>query len=625
MARGKRGCCMSLISELKRRNVFRAAAFYAASAWLLVQVATQVFPFFHVAEWVVRWIVIAAVIGFPFAMLFSWFYEWTPHGIERESEVEQDASITRETGKKLDRWIIAILGMAVVLLLADVFVPHQDPGKTATADAAAKSIAVLPFVNMSGDPKNDYFSDGITEEILNALAQIHGLKVAARTSAFAFKGKDQDLRKIGGALDVATVLEGSVQRQGDDVRITAQLIDSRNGYHLWSQTYDRKLTNVFAVEDEISKAIAEKLQAQLGGGARTNEGTHDVQAHELYLRGLTLLAARGAGLRDAADAFRQAVAIDPTYAQAWASLAQALVLVHNWHFDSEGTAMHEANIAVQRALELDPDIATAHVALGIIHSEDCEWADADREFRRAVELAPGDAEVLDQYAQFLHDTGNMQAALPVIERANRLDPLSGVIGGVHALVLMDLRRPALARAQIDRTLAVAPASRFARGVALIPCTGEQGLPRGRDPGARFCTTGWPFSGHLCGTGAGRGRPGAARTGLAGACKARHRKNRNFPLANPARRPRWRADGTGKLCWQPDGKSGAAVVGAGFRSAARRSALPGGVEEVGLAVPAREGDCAMNRWLGEKATGAGNKPAGLQARLGALCNKVFAAP
>ena len=484
----QRGCCMSFIAELKRRNVFRAAAFYAASAWLLVQVATQVFPFFHVAEWVVRWIVIAAAIGFPFAMLFSWFYEWTPQGIQRESEVQQDASITRATGKKLDRWIIAILGMAVVLLLADVFVPRQDAGKAAAADSAAKSIAVLPFVNMSGDPKNDYFSDGITEEILNALAQIPRLKVAARTSAFAFKGKDQDLRKVGEALDVTTVLEGSVQRQGDDVRITAQLIDAHNGYHLWSHTYDRKLTNIFAVEDEISSAIAGTLQAELAGGSRTHqEGTHDARAHELYLRGLTLLAARGLGLRDAADAFRQAVAIDPTYAQAWASLAQAQVLVHNWHFDSEGTAMHEADSAVQRALELDPDNATAHVALGIIHDERWEWADADREFRHALELAPGDAEALDQYAQFLHDTGNTQAALPVIERANRLDPLSGVIGGVHALVLMDLRRLAPARTQIDRTLAVAPESSFARGIAMILALASKDYPEAEAQARRFAS------------------------------------------------------------------------------------------------------------------------------------------
>ena len=186
-----------------------------------------------------------------------------------------------------------------------------------------KSIAVLPFVNMSGDPKNEYFSDGITEEILNALAQIADLKVAARTSAFAFKGKDPDLRKVGEMLGVATVLEGSVQRAGDDVRITAQLIDTRSGFHLWSEKYDRKLTNIFAVEDEISKAIADKLQVQLGGAhAGGNGNTGNSQAHELYLRGLTLLAARGPGLRDAVDAFAQAVKLDPQYAQAWGALAE---------------------------------------------------------------------------------------------------------------------------------------------------------------------------------------------------------------------------------------------------------------------------------------------------------------
>ncbi|HSE12417.1 MAG TPA: hypothetical protein VLB69_07270, partial [Rudaea sp.] len=279
----------SFFSELKRRNVLRAGAFYAAAAWLLVQIATQVFPFFDVPNWAVRWVVIAAVIGFPFALAFAWFYELTPEGLKRESELGRSDATTRPTGKTLDRWIIAVLTLAVVLLLANTFVLRPDTRSSDRQGATAKSIAVLPFVNMSGDPQNDYFSDGITDEILNALAQIPGLKVAARTSAFAFKGKAQDLRNVGEALGVANVLEGSVQRDGDDVRITAQLIDTRSGFHLWSQRYDRKLTNIFAVEDEISKAIADKLQLQLAA-ARTagGGGTNVAQAHELYLRGLSL-------------------------------------------------------------------------------------------------------------------------------------------------------------------------------------------------------------------------------------------------------------------------------------------------------------------------------------------------
>ncbi len=447
----------SFFAELKRRNVYRAAAFYAASAWLLVQVATQVFPFFHIAEWVVRWIVVAAVIGFPFALIFSWFYEWTPQGIVRESEVVPEASVTHQTGKKLDRWIIAILGLAVVLLLADKLVLHKDANEGAAAPAASKSIAVLPFVNMSGDPKNEYFSDGITEEILNALAQISDLKVAARTSAFAFKGKDPDLRKVGEVLDVANVLEGSVQRAGDDVRITAQLIDTRSGYHLWSEKYDRKLTNIFAVEDEISKAIADKLKLQLAGTHVEVAGTTtSSKAHELYLRGLALLAARGPGVRDAADAFEQAVKLDPQYAQAWGALAEAEQLLPAYVSGNLDDAMARSESAAQRALGIDPNTASALVAMASVYAHRMQWARADEPFRRALALAPGDVEGVDQYAQFLNAIGQFEPALVQIDRARQLDPLSAIIGVVRASILMGLRRDADAVAEIEPVLSAHP-------------------------------------------------------------------------------------------------------------------------------------------------------------------------
>ncbi|HST26850.1 MAG TPA: hypothetical protein VLK26_00610, partial [Rudaea sp.] len=278
----------SFLAELKRRNVLRAATLYVAAAWALSQGVAQLLPVFDFPTWVVRWFVVAAMVGFPFAMAFSWFYEWTPHGIQRESEAGESASIMRETGKKLERWTIALLSVAVVLLLANTFVLHTDE-KAAAARvvhaAPGKSIAVLPFLNMSGDPKNDYFSDGITEEILNALAQVPDLKVAARTSAFAFKGKNEDLRKVGQELDVSTVLEGSVQTSGDEVRITVQLIDTASGYHRWSEKYDRKLTSIFAVEDEISKTVVDKLQVKLASGDNRPlvvEGTRDPRAHDFY-------------------------------------------------------------------------------------------------------------------------------------------------------------------------------------------------------------------------------------------------------------------------------------------------------------------------------------------------------
>ena len=227
---------MSLFSELKRRNVFRAAAFYAASAWLLVQIATQVFPFFHIAEWVVRAIVVAATIGFPFAMLFSWFYEWTPQGIQRESGISPNESVTRQTGKKLDRWIIATLLLAVVLLLTDKLV--LAPNEKAAAAIPEKSIAVLPFDNLSHDPENAYFSEGIQDEILTRLAKIADLKVISRTSTERFKSSPADLREIAQQLGVAHILEGSVQKSNDQVRVNVQLIKAATDAHLWADTFD---------------------------------------------------------------------------------------------------------------------------------------------------------------------------------------------------------------------------------------------------------------------------------------------------------------------------------------------------------------------------------------------------
>jgi TolB-like protein/Tfp pilus assembly protein PilF len=471
---------MSFLAELKRRNVIRMAGLYLVGAWLLTQVASTVLPMFDAPAWLPRSIVILLAVGFIPALVFSWVFELTPHGIKRDAEVSPQESIAPQTARRMDRLIITVLALALVYFGFDKFVlaPQREAAQFAQTKQSvvqpaaqsinSKSIAVLPFVNMSGEANNDYFSDGITEEILNALAQIPDLKVAARTSAFAFKGKHEDLRKVGDMLGVATVLEGSVQRAGDEVRITAQLIDARNGYHLWSEKYDRQLTNIFAVEDEISTAIADKLQVQLSGADRNSQEatkTVDPRAHDFYLRGLKLYAARGVGMRDAAIAFEQATAIDPRYAQAWAALAQTEVQLHNWKFDVDGMGMTRAQSAVDHALAIDPDLASAQVAQGMLHRSRWQWSAAEKALQRAMELAPGDAEVSDQYAQFLFSTRQLESALREIERANRLDPLSGVIGGTHALILLSLHRGDAASEQIARTLVVAPDEIYAQGVA----------------------------------------------------------------------------------------------------------------------------------------------------------------
>ena len=427
---------MSLITELKRRNVFRAAAFYAASAWLLVQVATQVFPFFHVAEWVVRWIVIAAVIGFPFAMGLSWFYEWTPHGIQRESEVEQDESITRETGKKMDRWIIAIMALAIVLLLADIFVPHKDEKPTVASSIPDKSIAVLPFVNMSADPAQEYFSDGIAEELLNRLAQFSDLKVAARTSAFQFKGKNLDIGDIGRRLKVTHVLEGSVRKAGARLRITAQLIDCNSGYHLWSETYDRDASDVFKVQDEIAGAIADALEAKLGGPptASTPARTANPAAYDDYLQGRAFVARRRVeNLDKAIAAFDRAIAQDPGYSAAHSGRAFAAVLRPLWGATDIAASLVQARSSAEKALQLDPDNAEAYMVRGLVAGYSNDFTAAGANFDRALSLAPGNVDVLNMAGDFRLSAGDLAGAEHAKRQAMALDPLAFV----HPMNLSD--------------------------------------------------------------------------------------------------------------------------------------------------------------------------------------------
>ncbi|HWY39892.1 MAG TPA: hypothetical protein VNX27_03775, partial [Chthoniobacterales bacterium] len=347
----------------------------------------------------------------------------------------------------------------------------QNASGAARAGASGlpqQSIAVLPFENLSDDKNTAYFSDGITEEILNALAQIPNLKVAARRSAFQFKGNDLDLRKIGQLLGVAHILEGSLQKAGDQVRINVQLVDVENGLQTWSEKYDRKLDNVFAVEDEIAKAIATKLRVQLTGGAGQPlvvDSTNNSQAHERYLRGLTLLAARGPGLLQASDLFQQAVKLDANYAQAWGALALTELLLPSYQLDSFEAALPRGESAAQRALSLDPNTASAHVAVGLANTIRFRWPEADQAFRRALVLAPEDAEAINQYAQFLSAVGQLEPSLREIERAQQLDPLSPIIGVVHAGALDSLRRDGAAEAQIKKTLAAYPEFRPAQAWA----------------------------------------------------------------------------------------------------------------------------------------------------------------
>jgi TolB-like protein len=460
----------SFFAELKRRNVYRAAAFYAAAAWLLVQIATQVFPIFDIPTWTMRLVVVAVVVGFPFALLFSWFYELTPQGIKRESEVDRSESIVRETGRKLDRWIIATLGVAVVLLLANTFVPHRDAGEVAVA--SAKSIAVLPFTDLSPAHDQEYFSDGMAEEILDALAQVTDLKVAGRTSSFYFKGKNQDLRTIGKALGVANILEGSVRKQGDKVRITAQLIQTEGGFHLWSESYDGSLIDVFELQERIARAITDQLQVVLVGDQKTRlaqKTTRSADAHQQYLRGQFFWHQRGyQNLQNAVAAYQAALAADPDYADAWAGLAQTYAILPEY-FDPDPTntasapdTVAMALDAANRALRLDPALSSALLARAYIRgARQYDWAGAEADFRAVIASNPQDATAHQWYGEILMYERRWHEAEAEFDAAVAIDPLSPVMQHLKGFSLMLQGDSVAALPYFDEALRLAPGFTFA--------------------------------------------------------------------------------------------------------------------------------------------------------------------
>ncbi len=417
----------SLFAELRRRNVLRAGAFYVAAVWALAQGIAQLGPAVGAPEWATRWFLVAAAIGFPFWLAFSWFYEWTPQGLRRDSEVELDASTTRQQKRKLDVAIIAALAIAVVLLLTNTFVWRKGAGLRTEADdmtASAQSIAVLPFVDMSSAKDQEYFSDGISEELLNLLAKVPQLQVTARTSSFALKGQALGIPEVARKLHVAHVLEGSVRKAGDAVRITAQLIDAASDKHLWSQTYDRKLDDIFAIQDEIAADVVKHLQLTLLGPAPKARPT-DPEAYRLYLRGRDFLVGTDQEMDKSIDYFQQAIARAPDYAMAHAGLADAYATQAFLRANSRAEVAGKARAEVNRALELDPNLGEAHASLGqILFLFEWDWAGADAEFRRALALAPGSEAVHENYGEFLNAIGRLDEGLAQSREAARLDPLS---------------------------------------------------------------------------------------------------------------------------------------------------------------------------------------------------------
>jgi len=457
------------IEELKRRNVAKVALVYIIAGWLTMQVVDVMFPALHLPEWLISAVAAFVLIGFPFAVIFAWAFEMTPDGLKREKDVDRSESITPRTGQKLNHVAMIILAIAVVFLLVDKFAIQADTEATdtavvATAPEEKPSIAVLPFVNMSGDAENEYFSDGLSEELLNLLAKIPQLHVAGRTSSFKFKGTNEDLRIIGEALNVAHVLEGSVRKSGARLRITAQLIDTQNGYHLWSENYDRELTDIFAIQDEIAGHVVEELRVHLLGAevAAATQGTTNVEAYNQFLRGNYFIDNTSAeNLEKARIAYETAIKFDPDFARAYAGLAVALQQTYSgWASSSNGSFIenfqHIREVA-DKALELDPNNPESLIAqtiVALLINWDLPTARAQTE--KALENSPNDLAALGWHASNLTFLGESDEAEAALTKALEVDPLS--LASLRTLgdVYMTSGRCDLAIDTYQRALNLAP-------------------------------------------------------------------------------------------------------------------------------------------------------------------------
>ena len=433
---------MKLVSELRRRNVFRMAVLYMVAAWLIMQVGEVVIALAALPQWTGRAILVLLAVGFPIALIFSWFYELTPEGLSLEKDVDRAASITHVTGRRIDFVVIALLSAAVLVFAYDKWWMGPPP---------ENSIAVLPFVNMSDDPEQEYFSDGISEELLNVLAQLPGLRVPARTSTFRFRDSREDVAGIASALNVAYVLEGSIRKAGQKLRITAQLIKADDGYHVWSDTYDREIGDVFEVQDEIAGAISDVLQVKLdlagdeanrfimsetakkgtgttgmnGRHASANRKTNSIEAHEAYLRGRYFLNQRSPhGLKNAQEQFEKAIMLDPGYALAYSGLADTYLLLSGYGILPAAEAAPKQKAAAYKALQLDEASAEANVSVGaVLAVREWDWAGAEQRLRRAIEINPNYALALQWYGSVLAIMGRPEH-LATMEHAHQLDPFS---------------------------------------------------------------------------------------------------------------------------------------------------------------------------------------------------------
>lgn len=451
------------LAELKRRNVYKVAAAYAVVSWLLVQVVTQVFPFFGIPNWAVRLVVICLVMGLPFALVLAWIFELTPEGLKRTEDVEPHESITRSTGRKLDFVIIGVLLVVITLLIVD----RRRPARTPSVAVIEKSIAVLPFQNMSDEKENAFFADGVQDDILTALAKVADLKVISRTSVMGYAANvNRDLREIGRSLRVAHLLEGSVRRANGRVRVTAQLIDTRTNTHIWAESYDRDLADVFAIQNDIAQQITKALQATLSPQEKSaieKRPTQDLAAFDLYTRARTLRLTANFGplfkdrILQAVGFLNQAVARDPAFHLAWCELATAHDILYFAGYDHTPARLALADHAVQTALGLQPDAGATRLAMAqhLYHG----YRDYDRaraELAIAGRTLPNSAEVAALTGYIDRRQGRWEDSTRDLERAIDLDPRNVFTLGQISVNYSHLRRYAEAADVLDRVLAIPP-------------------------------------------------------------------------------------------------------------------------------------------------------------------------
>ena len=470
-----------LFRELQRRNVFRATVLYVGAVWALAQGISQLSPAFGLPEWVTRWFVIACAIGFPFWVAFAWYYELTPEGIKRESEVDRSQSITHRTGRKLDYWIICVLAVAVVLLVTNTVVWHKGAGLadqaagsvSAPQPISAKSVAVLPFENLSDDKNNEYFVAGMQDLILTKLAGIGDLKVISRTSTAKYPSHPDDVKAIGHELGVASILEGSVQKAGNHVLIDVQLIDARSDAHVWAQDYTRNLDNIFGVEGEVAGTIAAALKARLSAAQTAQLAaapTTDPAAYDLFLRA-DFLTRRGLVNYDpmpwkaAIPLYRQAIANDPGFALAWARLSYTEISLY-WFGGADVKAMQvreQALADAEQALKLAPNLAASQIAIGYSdYWGKGDYAAALKDFDAALALRPNDADALAARGYVERRLGHSDAAIASLQQAQALDPRNGTLTHEVGSTFMQANRFAEAETWLQRALVQEPDDNYAR-------------------------------------------------------------------------------------------------------------------------------------------------------------------